>query len=81
MPYTVFMKKKLALIIILVALAFGALAQTPALNDAQIASVLVDANLVDIKAGKLAHRKIRKSSFLPSVWLRITGSPMSPQPS
>jgi putative membrane protein len=56
MPYTVFLKK-LALIIILVASAFGALAQAPALNDAQIASVLVDANLVDIKAGKLAQFK------------------------
>ena len=57
MPYTVFMKKKLALIIILMVSAFGAVAQTPALNDAQIAAVLVDASLVDIKAGKLAQFK------------------------
>ena len=51
------MKKKLPLIIILMASAFGAVAQTPALNDAQIASVIVDANLVDIKVGKLAQFK------------------------
>jgi putative membrane protein len=57
MPYTVFMKKKHALIIILMASAFEALAQTPALNDAQIAAVLVDASVVDIKAGKLAQFK------------------------
>ena len=57
MPYTVFMKKTLPLIIILMVSAFAAVAQTPALNDAQIAAVLVDASLVDIKAGKLAQFK------------------------
>ena len=51
------MIKKLSLIIILMISAFGAVAQTPSLNDAQIAAVLVDASLVDIKAGKLAQFK------------------------
>ncbi len=51
------MIKRPSLIIILMISAFGAVAQTPSLNDAQITAVLADASLVDIKAGKLAQFK------------------------
>jgi putative membrane protein len=51
------MKTTLPLTLILLASAWGALAQAPVLDDAQIAAVVIDANLIDIEAGKLAQFK------------------------
>jgi hypothetical protein len=51
------MKTTLPITLSLLASAWGALAQAPVLDDAQIAAVVIDANLIDIEAGKLAQFK------------------------
>lgn len=51
------MKKMLLLAAVLAASLFEAAAQTPALDDAQIMAIVIDASLVDIDAGKLAQFK------------------------
>ena len=48
---------KLAGFALAISLAFGAQAEGPAPNDAQIAAIVVTANQVDIDAGKLAQGK------------------------